>query len=628
MGVYQLEPFIQNISGLAPSHLEDLRESGLNNKTIQGAGFKSVPPRLINKILGFNAQIDSLLEMPYPGTDFSRYKLFPPLTDREGHKVKYFQPKDSAPRLYVPPGFDCAKKLWRFTEGEKKALKATQEGLNCLGLGGIWNFASKNAHGQPELIPDLKNIPWKNKTVEIVPDADFKTNDHVKRAVYRLAQLLEAEGAKVFIVELPGALKLDDFLCQHTAADFEKLSRITCNENTFVSSKIAEDLKKADTDELDHPDIFRGVAKIFADEYANISEVPREFLFWAFLGCLGSLISGKARIKDTEKVTTCLYLLIIGASADVRKSTAIKKAVEFFITHIPEFAVSYGVGSAEGLAALLKEKNKVLLTIDEFAGFVGKCNAQNSVLLPCVTTLFENVNYENRTKNESIELHNVFLALLAASTIDTFQKVWTPNFTAIGFDNRLLLITGKVTKAVPLPKQIELMAETRIRRALIEALDKLGNEKAYEMTKEAQEVFKRWYFDLHKRNSIVTKRIDTIAHRLLVLFAVNECVDIIDVDIVERVILFLEWQIKVREELAPIDAVNLVATLEESIRRKVRGKGSIRERELQLAVHAHRSGLHFYKAAVTNLIENKEIARIKGVFTWRGESVAKSVATT
>jgi hypothetical protein len=68
---YQLEPFIKNTSGLAPSHLEDLRKSGLNDEAIQEAKFKSVPPRLINKILGFNAQIDSLLEIPYPGTDFS-----------------------------------------------------------------------------------------------------------------------------------------------------------------------------------------------------------------------------------------------------------------------------------------------------------------------------------------------------------------------------------------------------------------------------------------------------------------------------------------------------------------------------------------------------------------------------
>ena len=82
---YQIEPFIKNINGIDISHREDLHKSGLTDETILAAKFHSVPPRLINKILGFNAKIDSLLEIPYPGTDFSRYKLFPPLTNREGN---------------------------------------------------------------------------------------------------------------------------------------------------------------------------------------------------------------------------------------------------------------------------------------------------------------------------------------------------------------------------------------------------------------------------------------------------------------------------------------------------------------------------------------------------------------
>ncbi len=327
---YQIEPFIKNISGLAPSHLEDLRESGLKDETIQEAGFKSVPPRLINKILGFNAQIDSLIEIPYPGADFSRYKLFPPLTDREGHSIKYFQAKDSAPRLYVPSGFDCTAPLWRITEGEKKSLKATQDGLNCLGLGGIWNFASKNAHGQPELIPDLQNIPWKNKTVEIVPDADFTTNDHVKRAVYRFAQLLEAEGAKIFIVELPDGLKLDDFLCQHTAADFEKLPRLTCHVKEFEETKLAEAkkltiqdiiLSTSDLQRISFPPKkeyinplikegqiilisgWRGVGKTwFALSLANANTTGKRFGHWEIINSVPWLyLDGEMAIQDIQE---------------------------------------------------------------------------------------------------------------------------------------------------------------------------------------------------------------------------------------------------------------------------------------------------------------------------------------
>ena len=611
---FQLEPFPKNISGLTPSQLADLRKSGLTDETILAAKFHSVPPRLINKILGFNAKINSLLEIPYPGTDFSRYKLFPPLTNREGHSQKYHQPKDSAPRLYVPPGFDCTKKLWPITEGEKKALKATQDGLNCLGLGGIWNFATKNGNGQPELIPDLKNIPWKNKTVEIIPDADFKKNDHVRRAVYRLAQLLEAEGATVFIVELPGALKLDDYLVKYTAADFEKLPRLTCHAKEFEEAAILENRKDniqtEGTGELTHPDIFRGVAKIFADEYASITEVPREFLFWAFLTCFGSLLSEKITLKSALDIEPRLYLLLVGESADVRKSTALKFAVKFFQAEMPDFNVAQGVqGSAEGLGKALEKAAALLLYVDEFSAIVSKCNAKNSVLLQMLTTMFENTAYENRTKYDIIKIDNGHLAILAASTIETFQKVWTPNFTAIGFDNRLLLIPGKVAREVSIPNRLSLEAEIRIRRAFKEALEKIDTTKTYSLTEEAQGAFDNWYSDLKRRDSIVKKRIDTIALRLLVLFAANEGKEIIDVDIVDRVIAFSEWQIKVREDLAPFDAENDFAEMEEKIRRTLKKKGSIKEWELQNFTNARRKGLHIYNYALNNLIKNGEVLR-------------------
>jgi hypothetical protein len=32
-----------------------------------------------------------------------RLKIYPTLTDREGHKVKYLQPRAAPPRLYFPP---------------------------------------------------------------------------------------------------------------------------------------------------------------------------------------------------------------------------------------------------------------------------------------------------------------------------------------------------------------------------------------------------------------------------------------------------------------------------------------------------------------------------------------------
>jgi hypothetical protein len=146
---------------LAPEHRDDLRRSGLSDETIRDAEIYSVTPYQINKIMGWNAPVTSLLAFPYLGTDFVRYKLFPPLTTKEAHKQKYHQQKSSPVRLYAPAGFRCWESIRRITEGEKKALKGTQEGLNVCALGGIWNHSVKDENGQPQLIDDLVGIPWR-----------------------------------------------------------------------------------------------------------------------------------------------------------------------------------------------------------------------------------------------------------------------------------------------------------------------------------------------------------------------------------------------------------------------------------------------------------------------------------
>ena len=197
---------------LHPNHLQDLRRSGLSDQTIEEAGIYSVAPCDIAKRLGFNSpKIESLLAFPYPGcAAFERFKVFPV---RPGQK--YLQPKNSKNHLYIP------QKVWTvlqdvntgfyITEGEKKALKAVQEGIFCIGVGGWWNWKNK---GSDELISDFDLIRLGGRKITLVPDNDWRSlNKHgyeknIKRAIYRLSKKLMEKGARVFIKELPaGAMR-------------------------------------------------------------------------------------------------------------------------------------------------------------------------------------------------------------------------------------------------------------------------------------------------------------------------------------------------------------------------------------------------------------------------------------
>jgi len=210
---------------LAQIHLQDLRKSGLSDETVLKAEIKSVPPDIFKKKLGFDSGITSVYELPYDKS-FSRFKAF--LNDG---RTQYLQIKETGNRLYIPadvkPALSDPSIPLFITEGEKKALKACQEGLFCIGLSGLWNWSN----GTKELIPDFDLIACKDRHIYITPDNDWlKPNKHgyrknLRNAVYELAEKLREREAKVFIVELPqGDLKgLDDYLCNYKVEEFKKL---------------------------------------------------------------------------------------------------------------------------------------------------------------------------------------------------------------------------------------------------------------------------------------------------------------------------------------------------------------------------------------------------------------------
>jgi|Deesub1362A_J573_1020465.scaffolds.fasta_scaffold00319_22 Mn-dependent DtxR family transcriptional regulator len=230
------------MTNLHPQHLEDLKKSGLSEETIREAGIKTVPPSHIDKRLGFSVRgLVSMYEIPYGG-GFSRFKAF---YERGRKGPKYLQRKDSSNKLYIPKKVkpilsDSSIPLY-ITEGEKKALKATQEGLYCVGLSGLWNWSN----GNKELISDFDKIALTGRPVYIVPDNDWLQlnkhgyNKNLKQAVYRLAEKLKAKGAEVFIVELPqgDGKGLDDYLRKHSIAEFKNLPAI---EVKPLSEKLAE----------------------------------------------------------------------------------------------------------------------------------------------------------------------------------------------------------------------------------------------------------------------------------------------------------------------------------------------------------------------------------------------------
>jgi len=358
--------------------------------------------------------------------------------------------------------------------------------------------------------------------------------------------------------------------------------------------------------------LLTGAAGAFAKTYAEHLEVPAHFLWISYLTCLGSITSGLVTLDSEIRPSTRIFALLLGESADDRKSTAIAKTVNFFKEHVHQFTSCWGIGSAEGLQKLMVKNSNLLLVFDEFKQFVSKCKIDGSILLPCVNSLYENTWYESHTVKSDVNISNAHLSLLAASTTQTYERIWDSAFLDIGLPNRLFLVPGKGTRRFSIPSKVGDLPG--LKNDLISVLHHVGSQGEYTISQEARDLYHDWYMSLQP--SAHTKRLDTYALRFMVLLTVNELKREVDADIVRKVIDLMDWQLEVRQTLDPIDADSKTARMEESIRRALKRK-NLTDRELKQTVHANREGLWIYNSALRNLRNEREVIWGKEGKAWQ-----------
>jgi hypothetical protein len=357
-----------------------------------------------------------------------------------------------------------------------------------------------------------------------------------------------------------------------------------------------------------------GLGRRFADLFAEYLESPVSFFYFAFIAYFGTLVAQKVTLDSELRPEPRLYVALIGESADTRKSTALGKTGAFFrdLGGAAAPRELFGVGSAEGLAAELKECGQLILVQDELKAFVDKAKHEGSVALPMVSTLFERNEYDNRVKDRKISVRGASLSLLSACTQDTYATMFDRAFFAIGFLNRLWLVSDRASARIPVPRAIPADALDALRRAVVARLEAIDRAYVanglrpvpYRITPAAFQRFSDWYAS--RTGSVFEKRLDTYGHRLMVLLAATTEKAEIDEEIVTAVIALLRYQLDVRRELDPVDAENAIATLEEKIRRQL-ARGPLKDRELQRKLSYHRYGLWAWKTAVANLVAAGEI---------------------
>jgi hypothetical protein len=359
-------------------------------------------------------------------------------------------------------------------------------------------------------------------------------------------------------------------------------------------------------------DVMLGQAGFCADAYGAVLEVPHHTLFMTFLTCLGAYFAPWVRMDSELDTSPRLFTIVVGESATDRKSTGLKKISGVFRTAFPGFRITEGMNSAEGLQRVLNDKEfhpfhtpgVVLMMFDEFRSFVSKCSIESSVLLPVVSTLFEGTTAEANTKEKYIRVDGAYLSMLAATTRETYEKIYTPAFLRIGFVNRVFIVPGHAKRRFSIPMAVDKASRKFIHDDLVRLRSFVGEGLVYNMTPAARKIYDGWYFDLDE--SVHAKRLETYSMRLMQLLALNQELKTIDEEVVSHAIALCDWQLKVRKLFDPIDADSPIARLEQSIRRQL-DKEPLTEKKLKDRVNAHRTGLWMYDQAMENLKKHGEV---------------------
>ncbi|GAX38815.1 DUF3854 domain-containing protein [Nodularia sp. NIES-3585] len=215
-------------------------------------------------------------------------------------------PDDIAERIYEKTGVDPSESdrqsgfwycVWKhnvpvtITEGAKKAASILSQGEAAIGLPGIYaGYRSRDEQGNqipPKLHPELAVFatPAREMTFCFDYETRPKTVRNIEISTLRTAGLLEAAGAKVNVIRLPGPDKgIDDFIVNNGAEEFEALvDQAESLEEWHKQNQKIWDVKPKPIKKKLNPDKIDNITNKLVNNAPGDFTDPENFRFTIFL---------------------------------------------------------------------------------------------------------------------------------------------------------------------------------------------------------------------------------------------------------------------------------------------------------------------------------------------------------
>lgn len=255
-------------------------------------------------------------------------------------------------------------------------------------------------------------------------------------------------------------------------------------------------------------------------EFTSEQESPESLHLWTAISVLSAALRRRVWIEhEYYTIFPNIYVIIVAASARVRKSTAMDIGRDIFLKALPDASVFRDSGTAQGLIKMLnkpmkiqkgdvlaeEQQSPVAIFADEVANLFSYEKGRASTMVIFLTRTYGCPSvYDHTTVRDSVvRLHNLYPTLLGGT--DPHNLKVLPEDAVGGLTGRLMWVIES-QRRTDNPGWKKKDGTSTKRRLLYEALihDLRVVSSLYgevEVTDDAQALYNKWYRGLSQRDT-------------------------------------------------------------------------------------------------------------------------------
>lgn len=345
-----------------------------------------------------------------------------------------------------------------------------------------------------------------------------------------------------------------------------------------------------------------------------------EFMFMPAMAMMLNYLGTRVTIKHNPMLKPSLFMVLVGRKGKIIKSTSVQDAIGYFrdcgiadhfspnMTNGADKTIVFEVGSPEALGIQMQRINckNAVLFYDELGTLTNKAGIESSSLTTKLLTLYESGNFQNLIKSHkesySIAPGTYCASLIACCTDKNFVQHWSKMAgKSSGMDDRFFFLyqPKQFKPMTPMIHVPTIAGSANTRRLIDRALEK----KVYAINDMSP---------LQKKHEEIGNRAELRAEKFALYFAIDQGLDEIDEDCIERSLALIKYEQEVKKFIAPVEGETREGSVQMTIQTMLQRQpgGMMEYRDLQRELHANRMGTKLWNGCYHGLIQSGVIAEV------------------